>query len=137
MKSTLTIAALCALALVGCGKNEVSFSTLEDARVTAKSNAEYNAQAFRASNATFANYAIEMQGDSTQTPSCPQGDGWASGKLVDKAEPSRRVPVKCSTVSGAVGCMTQADFEKKPFASDDGHCQPTTKVPHPLPKVSK
>lgn len=132
------VAALLGIFLAACGgKEEVSFSTLEDARVTAKSNAEYNAQKFRADSPVFANFAIEVQGDSSQTPACPQGDGWTSGRLVDKSDLSKRVAVKCSTVSGSVGCMTQADFEKKPYAAEDGHCQPTSKVPHPLPKIAK
>lgn len=122
--------------LTGCGQQDVSFSTLETARTQAKANAEYNAQKFRADSATFSNYVIEMQGDSTQAPACPQGDGWASGKLIDKANPASRVAIKCSTVSGAVGCMLQSEFEKKPYASDDGHCQPTSKVPHPIPKIA-
>ena len=132
----ITIAVVAAAALAGCSK-DVSFSTMEGARATAKANAEYNAQTYRSQSPVYANYAIEMQGDSSQTPDCPQGDGWASGKLVDKANPANRVAIKCSTVSGSVGCMTQADFQTKPYAADDGHCQPVTKVPHPIPKIAK
>ena len=125
------------LSLVGCGGKDVSFDTLELARATAKGNAEYNAQLFRSASPQYANYALESQGDSTQTPDCPQGDGWASARLVDKADPQIKVALKCSTVSGSVGCMTGADFGTKPYAADDGHCQPVTKVPFPLPKVAK
>lgn len=124
--------------LSACGKNEtVSFDTLETARTTAKANAEYNAQSYRANSPRFANFAIEMNGDSTQTPDCPQGDGWASGKLVNKEDPKIVFAVKCSTVSAAAGCMTQGDFQTKPYAADDGKCQSTNKVPFPLPKVAK
>jgi hypothetical protein len=124
------------IALTACGKPDVSFDTLETSRGTAKGNAEYNGQKFRSEHPQFAGFSLEMQGDSTQSPDCPQGDGWASGKLI-KAETGQTTKLKCSTVSGAIGCMTQADFDAKPYASDDGHCQPTSKVPFPLPKIAK
>lgn len=135
----LTLAAiLCAASMIAaCGKDEVSFDTLETNRANAKSNAEYNAQAFRAGNPTYTNYALEVQGDSTQSPTCPQGDGWASAKLVDRANPNVKVALKCSTVSGTVGCMTQPDFQAKPYGTDDGTCQSTAKVPFPIPKIAK
>jgi len=126
-----------AVILSACGKNDVSFDTLETNRANAKENAQYNAQKFRAESPQYSNYALEVQGDSTQSPSCPQGDGWASAKLVDKANPTQKVSVKCSTVSGTVGCMTSDDFSKKPYAPDDGQCQPVTKVPFPIPKIAK
>ena len=132
-----SIFALIAVAAVtGCSK-DVGFDTLETARTQGKANAEYNAQKFRADSPQYNNTAIEIQVDSSMTPACPQGDGWASGKLVDKADPSRKLGIKCSTVSGAIGCLPQGEFEKKPFASDDGRCQDTTKVPFPIPKVAK
>ena len=143
MKKIVSIAALifiAAIALIGltaCGKDEVSFDTLETNRANAKENASYNAQKFRAESPQYANTAIEVQGDSTQLPACPQGDGWASAKLVDKLNPAVQLKLKCSTVSGTVGCMTQADFEKKPYAADDGACQPTSKAPFPIPKIAK
>lgn len=138
MKKSLIVIAACfaIVGLVGCSK-DVSFETLETARTQAKSNAEYNAQKFRADSPAFANFALEIQGDSTQTPACPQGDGWASGKLVNKDNLADKVLLKCSTVSGAVGCMTQKDFQTKPYASDDGKCQAVEKVPFPIPKISK
>ncbi len=129
--------AAAASAMVACGDKDVSFDTLETARSTGKSNAEYNAQKFRAEATQFSNFAIESQVDSTQSPKCPQGDGWASVKLRSKDNPAQAVGLKCSTVSGTVGCMTDADFQKKSFAADDGQCQPTDKVPFPLPKVAK
>ena len=137
--STVTLATMVAAAVLtsACGDKDVSFDTLELARATAKTNAEYNAQSFRASSPTYANYALESQGDSAQTPNCPQGDGWATARLVNKDNPNQKVGLKCSTVSGTVGCMTAADFATKSYAADDGHCQPTTKVPFPLPKIAK
>jgi hypothetical protein len=47
------------------------------------------------------------------------------------------VKAKCSTVSASLGCLEDVDFKTKPFASDDGSCQPATKVPFPLPKIAK
>lgn len=135
MKKTLSILSV-ALAITACSK-DVSFDTLETNRANAKANAEYNAQKFRAESPQYSNSALEVQGDSTQAPSCPQGDGWASAKLVDKANPSIKVAIKCSTVSGTVGCMTADDFAKKPYAADDGRCQDVTKVPFPIPKIAK
>jgi hypothetical protein len=126
-----------ALALAACGSKDVSFDTLETNRANAKANAEYNAQGFRASAPQYANAALEVQGDSTQAPNCPQGDGWASAKLVDKANPAIKIALKCSTVSATIGCMTAADFQTKPYAADDGRCQPVEKVPFPIPKVAK
>jgi len=135
MKLKLTIVAA-VMTLVACSK-DVSFDTLETNRANAKANAEYNAQKFRAESPQYSNTALEVQGDSTQAPACPHGDGWASAKLIDKANPAAKVALKCSTVSGTVGCMTAADFEKKPYAADDGRCQGVEKVPFPIPKIAK
>jgi hypothetical protein len=139
MKKPILILIMCLATafLSACRPDEVSFDTLETNRANALANAQYNAQKFRAESPAYANAALEVQGDSTQAPNCPQGDGWASAKLVDKANPAVRVQLKCSTVSGTVGCILQADFEKKPYAADDGHCQAVSKVPFPIPKIAK
>ena len=84
MRYTLTILFI-ASAIAGCSK-DFSFDTLETNRTNAKANAEYNAQKFRAESPHYSNTALEVQGDSTQSPSCPQGDGCASAKLVDKEQ---------------------------------------------------
>lgn len=140
MKQTLNLfvaAIAAALFLAACGSKDVSFDTLETNRSNAKANAEYNAQKFRAESPQYANAALEVQGDSTQAPSCPQGDGWASAKLVDKTNPAAKLALKCSTVSGTVGCLLASDFQTKPYASDDGKCQDVSKVPFPIPKIAK
>lgn len=137
MKFTKLALILSAAAMVTACSKDVSFDTLETNRANARNNAEYNAQVFRAANPQYSNTALEIQGDSTQTPSCPQGDGWASGKLVDKANPAAYLKLKCSTVSGTIGCMSAADFQTKPYAADDGKCQDVTKVPFPIPKIAK
>ncbi|MDD5028506.1 MAG: hypothetical protein PHH58_03235 [Rhodoferax sp.] len=91
--------------ITACGKKDepVSFATLEDARAQARANGEYNAQLYRAENPRFTDHKIVAHGDSTQSPECPQGDGWASntimsvnGKVVEKYK------VKCSTVSASL-----------------------------------
>lgn len=123
--------------LAACGKDKVSFDTLETARTQGKANAEFNAQVYRAANVQYANTSIVAQTDSTMTPECPQGDGWGSVKLVSKDNPAIAIPLKCSTISGAVGCLTDKDFQTKAYAGDDGRCQPVDKVPFPLPKVAK
>lgn len=126
-----------AMSLSACGPDKVSFDTLETARNQGKVNAEWNAQTFRASNPAYANTAITSQTDSTMTAECPQGDGWASIKLINKDDPGQKMGIKCSTVSGSVGCLTDDDFAKKAYAGDDGRCQGTDKVPFPIPKIAK
>ena len=61
MKKTLMMMALVAAALVGCGKQDVSFDTLETARTQAKANAEYNALKFRAENPQYSNTALRSR----------------------------------------------------------------------------
>lgn len=146
MKSSskfLFAAALTAM-LVACGKqNEapdpVSFATLEDARAQARSNGEYNAQLYRAENPRFdGRFKIVSHGDSTQSNACPQGDGWASNTIMAvDAKVIEKYKIKCSTVSATLGCYLDEDFAKKSFAAEEGKCQPTSKVPFPLPKLTK
>lgn len=133
----LIAVSLIALALAACGKQEVAFDTLETARKQAKENAGYNAKAWRANAPGFGGVGIIENGDSTQTPDCPQGDGWASIEVVDPATAKKLGKLKCSTVSASVGCMDAVEFQTKSYASEDGRCQPTTKVPHPLPKIAQ
>lgn len=138
MKFTKLFAAIAiAVSLTACGPEKVGFDTLETNRANAKANAEYNAQMFRAGNPQYANFALEVQGDSTQSPTCGQGDGWASAKMISKDNPAIKVGLKCSTVSGSVGCMLANDFQTKPYAADDGKCQSVDKVPFPIPKIAK
>jgi hypothetical protein len=128
--------AILAVVLTACGK-DVSFDTLETARKQAKENAEFNARAWRSQTAATAELSLISRGDSTQAPSCPQGDGWASIDVVDPKTTQVRTKLKCSTVSDSVGCRTDADFKASPYANEDGRCQDTSKVPHPLPKIAK
>ena len=135
MKKLLTIIAVAAT-LTACGKSEVSFASLEEAKGTARENALWNAQKYRQENIFYKGWDIVGRGDSSQENSCPQGDGWATMEFVNPNK-DRLVKVKCSTVSANTGCLEDSDFKSKPFASDDGHCQATNKVPYPLPKIAK
>lgn len=124
-----------ALSLAGCSK-DVSFASLEEAKNTARENSLFNAQRFRQENPQYQDWSVIPNGDSTQTASCPQGDGWATLKFLSP-DKSQTVGVKCSTVSGATGCLLDREFKGKNFASQDGTCQSTANVPYPLPKIAK
>ena len=136
MKKFMCLTAI-ALALVGCAKPDVGFDTLETARKQAKDNGAYNAKSWRAETPGMVDFGLMARGDSTQSPACPQGDGWASVDVVDTTTTKVVATLKCSTVSSAVGCMVAADFKSKPYASEEGNCQPLAKVPHPLPKLTQ
>lgn len=132
---TLTLLIL-AIGLSACGQSDVSFATLEEAKSTARDNALFNAQRFRAENPDVKDWQAVANGDSSQMPNCPQGDGWATLKLFSP-DATRVVALKCSTVSSATGCLKDLEFKSKPFAMQDGHCQNTSVVPFPLPKIAK
>ena len=133
----LTVLFVClSVVLSACGNKDVSFNTLEEAKTTARDNALFNAQRFRQENPAVRDWSVVSNGDSSQMPDCPQGDGWATLTLYSP-DASKSIKVKCSTVSGATGCLFDTEFKTKPFASDDGHCQPVSKVPFPLGKLAK
>ncbi len=115
MKKT-TIAILFAVAglLSACGSGDkvVSFDTLELQRATANDNSRYNATKWRAENG-FEQSGILARGDSTQQENCPQGDGWASVDLTDATTKAVVVKLKCSTVSGNIGCYLADDFKAR------------------------
>lgn len=140
MKKTLfALAFAAAFGLSACTeKSIVSSDRLEEARQTAKINAEHNAALYKAANPRFtAEYSIVGRSDTSQTAECPQGDGWASlsimkveGKIVDKTS------LRCSTYSASVGCYREEDFAKdKQLVSEDGACR--KEVPYPLPQLKK
>ena len=139
MKTSLLLTALvAALALSGCEDKKVTADRLEEARQTAKSNSEFNAQLYRAANPRFTSeFSIVGRSDDAQSAACPQGDGWAElsimrvdGKVVDK------VVLMCSTFSASVGCYRKEDFDKNAnLAKQNGGCN--TEVPYPLPVLKK
>lgn len=134
MKNILLI--LITMLLVACSKTEeVSFDTLETARLQAKENAEFNAKSWRSTMINSSEIDIIGRGDSTQSPSCPQCDGWATFTVLDKNTIKELYKLKCSTVSSAISCLSDDDFKKTSYGNDDGNCQPVTKVPHPIPKI--
>jgi len=96
----------------------------------------YNAQKWRTTVPQYKDWSIEGRGDSTQSPTCPQGDGWATMDFINP-NMTTKASVKCSTVSGNIGCLEANDFKGKAYASEDGVCQATNKVPFPLPKIGK
>lgn len=121
------------IALTGCTKESVSLGTLEDFRKQVKDNVTYVAQTYRAENQVLAEgLEIVIRGDSTQDFDCPQGDGWASVDLINKETKKVQMKLKCSTVSLGLGCMEEADFSKKRFASEENHCSDKFKA---IPKM--
>lgn len=136
MNKAILILALATAMLTACKESDVSFATLEEAKQTARENSLWNAQRYRQENVLMKGSDIISRGDSSQMPNCPQGDGWATLEFVN-ADKTKITKVKCSTVSAATGCLEDADFKSKPFASEDGSCQLITKVPFPLPKIAK
>jgi hypothetical protein len=133
MKLMAILAVLCALFLAACGQQEVSFDTLETQRSVANENSRYNAQKWRAENGQEA-LGILTRGDSTQQANCPQGDGWAS---VDLTHPQTKQPVlklKCSTVSGNIGCIKDEDFKARAvLAKQENSCN--AEIPKTLKKI--
>lgn len=130
MKTLISILTV-GLFLTACGGEKVSFETQEDSRRQAIENAEYNANSWR--NKNQPNGKILMRGDSTISATCAQGDGWAT---VDIEENDMFTELKCSTVSGTIGCMTTIDFkQREQYANQDGSCNKD--IPFPLPKIVK
>jgi hypothetical protein len=125
----LLVAAICS----GC-KDELSFDSVESGRIQANENSEFNAKSFRQSHSEYAGYSLSTRGDSTQSAKCGQGDGWASIDLV-KVDEGKKIPLKCSTVSAATGCLTDVDFKARSYAAQDGQCD--NSIPFPLPKIQK
>lgn len=134
MKIKLFIVVMMMAFMWGCSSESLSFESVESARVQANENSEFNAKSFRQSHPEYAGYSIAMRGDSTQSAKCGQGDGWASIDLV-KVDEGQKEQLKCSTVSAATGCMTDADFKSRSYAAQDGQCD--TSLPFPIPKIQK
>lgn len=135
MKKITTLLVLAAsLLLAACGK-DVSFDTLETQRSVANDNSKYNAQKWRAENG-FENLNILARGDSTQQASCPQGDGWASVDLINSKTKASELQLKCSTVSGNLGCYIASDFKARAvLAKQENTCN--NDIPKTLKKIEQ
>lgn len=136
MKKSMIIAAIFGvIALVGCSADKVSFDTLETQRAVANDNSRYNAQKWRAENG-FESLNILTRGDSTQQANCPQGDGWASVDLIDSKTKAVQVKLKCSTVSGNIGCYKDEDFKARAvLAKQENSCN--AEIPKTLKKIEQ
>lgn len=116
------------------------FSAAEESRKLSRENAETLASVYRSDNPRLSGTRIVGHADSTISVDCLQGDGWASvtflGKKKDESPNDiERYGAVCSTVSESLGCYLRKDFEEKPFAREEGHCNPN--LPYPLPKLNK
>ena len=129
------VAVVTAALMTGCGDKEVSFDTLETQRSIANDNSRYNAQKWRADNG-FEALNILSRGDSTQQAACPQGDGWASVDLIDPRTKQPQVKLKCSTVSGNLGCYIDSDFKARAvLAKQENSCN--SEIPRTLKKIEQ
>jgi hypothetical protein len=135
--SLLGLVFITPLTLTGCGDKNVSVTTLEEQKVIARENVMLNAQLFRTEDPRLVGFKIVQNGDSSQLPNCPQGDGWASVTFLNPDNSNNVVKVKCSTYSKATGCLRDDEFKTKNYAADDGRCQPVEKVPYPIPKIAQ
>jgi hypothetical protein len=117
---TIATIALAVLILIGCDK-EASFETIESNKSIAKENAMFNAKKWRSTHRPGA--IVDTHGDSSIKPTCPQGDGWASVKVLDPETGGVLDDLKCSTYSKADGCILKADFNKRAhLVGQEGGC---------------
>ena len=130
---TLFLLVIATLGLAACGEDKVSFDTLETQRSIANDNSRYNAQKWRAENG-HEQLGILARGDSTQQANCPQGDGWASIDLIDAKTKQPVLKLKCSTVSGNLGCYKDEDFKARSvLARQENSCN--AEIPKTLKKI--
>lgn len=125
---------VCCLLLVACGQEKASFETQEQARSQVLENAEFNAKVYR--DAYRPKSRIKMRGDSTISETCITGDGWVTVDLLFPESAAVQETLKCSSVSGTIGCMSKDDFQARAdYAKQDGTCNRS--LPFPLPKIVK
>ena len=128
----LLLAVVMGSVLVGCGSDEVSMATAEEQRAIARDNSKMVAKKFISENPMYNAFKVIPNGDSTITRQCPQGDGWASLKLIN--DNGGIIKIKCSTYSLGIGCLTADEFSKKQYAQEDGTCN--SSITYPLPKIA-
>jgi hypothetical protein len=65
---------------------------------------------------------------------CATGDGWVTVDLKSSTNSADLITLKCSSVSGSIGCLVLEDFqERKEYFKQDGRCN--HELPFPLPKI--
>jgi hypothetical protein len=131
----VAVALALAFLTTACGEDKVSFDTLELQRSVANENSRFNAQKWRAENG-FEKFGILTRGDSTQQANCPQGDGWASVDLIQPDTKATAMSLKCSTVSGNIGCLKADDFKGRAVLSaQESRCN--AEIPKTLKKIEQ
>lgn len=112
---------------------------LEGNRQASVDNAKLAYRQYAADNPRLKGYQYVGHHDSSITPNCPQGDGWASGSAMksDGSTIIDKIPMICSTYSPAIGCYRKEDFDAHPkLAGEDGVCADPQIVPRVLPKLA-
>lgn len=130
MKKLLVIATLSILA--ACGPDKVPQDIIDQNMTITRLNAQKNADSWKATvwpegqvNSQHGGTPMRvlMQSDSTVSPSCRYGDGWASGVL--QYSNGKTDKIKCQTNGsgkGINGCMYEAEFVTKSYKDEDGTC---------------
>ncbi len=119
-------ALLSPLFLTGCGDDEVSMEIVDQNQVISQNNGEKNARTFVNNRYPDGVARLLIDSDSTIGPDCRFGDGWTSGTI--EMTDGTAVKIKCQTNGrgkGFSGCLTAADFKKKSYAEEEGHCSDT------------
>ena len=123
MKHSILVISVLASALIlsACG-SKVPTDIVDQNQSISRNNAQFNAT--RYGNIRSPDSQIIMQSDSTISPDCRFGDGWASGEVFTKGRKTE--DVKCQTNGrgkGLEGCLTKAEFVTKDYRNEEGSCQ--------------
>jgi hypothetical protein len=126
--------------------NSFPFAVVEEQRLQGKQNAAAAAAEYQRQNPRLHGWESIIKTDTTQSSTCPQGDGWTEvvfmrtereeGKT--KNLQVEKATTMCSTVSTLQGCVMVSpvdNWSKHPAKLADGQCASTRDVPYPLPKV--
>ena len=132
MKSSLFALAI-SVVLAACGSKDAPQDVVDINMTTTRLNAQKNADSYFP--ALYPPGTVDqkigskptrilMQSDSTVSPACRYGDGWASGNV--EFENGQKLKVKCQTNGtgkGINGCMTEGEFMTKTYKGEEGSCQ--------------
>lgn len=119
-------------ALPGCGGGKVPQDIVDNNMTITRLNAQKNADAYFSVQYPAGTVDVQlgepiralMQSDSSVTPDCRYGDGWASGVIQFKT--GKSLKIKCQTNGvgkGINGCMSEAEFATKSYKGEEGTCQ--------------